>query len=78
MGSPNRWCVGMLVAAAIALSACGGSSGSSGTGGSGGSGGGASGGSQTGAVTIGVIAPFTGPAAQFGKLLGSPATRPPT
>ena len=68
MGSANRWRVCTLVAVATAaLSGCGSSGGSGGS-----SGGGASGGSQSGAVNIGVIAPFTGPAAQFGKLLGSP------
>jgi branched-chain amino acid transport system substrate-binding protein len=70
MGSPMSWRVGTLVAVVtVLLSGCGGSSGS---GSSGGASGGSSGSSQSGAVNIGVIAPFTGPAAQFGKLLGSP------
>lgn len=70
MGSRKFWHVVALAAVTtVVLSACGSSS-SGGGGSSSGSGGG--GGSQSGAINVGVIAPFTGPAAEFGKLLSSP------
>ncbi|MGH3266702.1 MAG: ABC transporter substrate-binding protein, partial [Trebonia sp.] len=77
--SLKSWRVlGLVAVAVVVLSGCGssssgGSSASSASGGSSAGGGSsASGGSQSGALNIGVVAPFTGPAAQFGKLLGSP------
>ena len=67
MGSGRR---GLLIipatAALVLLSACGSSNGSSG---------GGTVPTQSGPVTVGVIAPFTGPAAQFGKLLSAPVLR---
>ncbi|MFZ1993728.1 MAG: ABC transporter substrate-binding protein, partial [Solirubrobacteraceae bacterium] len=60
---------GVAAVATALLSGCGSSSSSTSTGGGGGS---AASAGQSGAVNVGVIAPFTGPAAQFGKLLGSP------
>lgn len=72
MGSPHRWRVCALGAVVTALvSGCGSASGPA-AGAGGGASGAGSGSKQTGALNIGVIAPFTGPAAQFGKLLGSP------
>jgi hypothetical protein len=69
MGSRKSWRVCTLAAAATALlTGCGSSSATSGSG----AGGGSSTAVQSGGLNIGVIAPFTGPAAQFGKLLGSP------
>lgn len=50
-------------AALLLLSACGSSNGGTGS---------SSVPTQSGPVTVGVIAPFTGPAAQFGKLLSAP------
>jgi branched-chain amino acid transport system substrate-binding protein len=68
---PSHWrMTSLAVAAAAALAGCGSSTSSSG--GAAAAGGGGSGGGQSGAINIGVIAPFTGPAAEFGKLLGSP------
>ena len=62
MGSPRTWpAPTMVVGAIVLLSACGSSTS-----------GGSSVPTQSGAINIGVVAPFTGPAAQFGKLLGSP------
>jgi branched-chain amino acid transport system substrate-binding protein len=62
MGSARCWRVSApVVGAAVLLSACGGSSGGS-----------SSVPTQSGSITAGVIAPFTGPAAQFGKLLSAP------
>ena len=75
MGSRKFWRVVVLMAlTTLALSACGGTSGGSGGSSSGGSssGSGGGGGSQSGAITVGVVAPFTGPAAEFGKLLSAP------
>jgi branched-chain amino acid transport system substrate-binding protein len=51
-----------MVGATVGLSACGSSSGGNST----------TVPTQTGNITAGVIAPFTGPAAQFGKLLSAP------
>jgi branched-chain amino acid transport system substrate-binding protein len=51
-----------MVGATVGLSACGSSSGGNNT----------TVPTQTGNITAGVIAPFTGPAAQFGKLLSAP------
>lgn len=63
MGSPRSWRVSVpVVGAVVLLSACGSSGGSSA----------ASVPTQSGNITAGVIAPFTGPAAQFGKLLSAP------
>jgi ABC-type branched-subunit amino acid transport system substrate-binding protein len=63
MGSPRIWRVAtVMVGATVGLSACGSSNG----------GNNATVPTQTGNITAGVIAPFTGPAAQFGKLLSAP------
>jgi ABC-type branched-subunit amino acid transport system substrate-binding protein len=63
MGSPRIWRVAtVMVGATVGLSACGSSSGGNST----------TVPTQTGNITAGVIAPFTGPAAQFGKLLSAP------
>jgi hypothetical protein len=63
MGSPRIWRVAtVMVGATVGLSACGSSSGGNNT----------TVPTQTGNITAGVIAPFTGPAAQFGKLLSAP------
>jgi hypothetical protein len=63
MGSPRIWRVAtVMVGATVGLSACGSSNGGSN----------ATVPTQTGNITAGVIAPFTGPAAQFGKLLSAP------
>ena len=56
----NRSILALAAAAATALAACGGSTT------------GASKNTQKGPVSIGVVAPFTGPAAEFGKLLSAP------
>ena len=64
MGSGRRGLFIIPVTAALVLlSACGSSNTPSG---------GSSVPTQSGPVTVGVIAPFTGPAAQFGKLLSAP------
>lgn len=64
MGSPRGWRVSIPAIGVIAMvSACGSSSTSPS---------GASVPTQSGPITAGVIAPFTGPAAQFGKLLSAP------
>ena len=63
MGSGRRGLLTISATAALVLlSACGSSN----------SPGGSSAPTQSGPVTVGVIAPFTGPAAQFGKLLSAP------
>ena len=63
MGSPRIWRFAtVMVGATVGLSACGSSSGGNNT----------TVPTQTGNITAGVIAPFTGPAAQFGKLLSAP------
>ncbi len=63
MGSQRTWRVSALVGATALLAACGSSSPSSSS----------SVPTQSGnTITAGVIAPFTGPAAQFGKLLSAP------
>jgi ABC-type branched-subunit amino acid transport system substrate-binding protein len=60
MGRPRSGLFTLLAALAAALvAACSGTASSSGQ-------------KQTGALNVGVIAPFTGPAAQFGKLLSAP------
>jgi branched-chain amino acid transport system substrate-binding protein len=59
MGVPRNRALSLLAAgAALLLAGCGGSS----TGGT----------KQTGPLSVGVVAPFTGPAAQFGHLLSAP------
>jgi ABC-type branched-subunit amino acid transport system substrate-binding protein len=61
MGFARRWRVSLpAVGAVVLMSACGSSSSGSGVP------------TQSGNITAGVIAPFTGPAAQFGKLLSAP------
>lgn len=67
MGSARSWRVFALFAVAAVLSACGGSSSSGGGGGLA-----AAPSSGSGAISVGIIAPFTGPAAEFSKLLGAP------
>ena len=62
MGSHRTWRVSALVGATTLVAACGSSSPSSSS----------SVPTQSGNITAGVIAPFTGPAAQFGKLLSAP------
>ena len=62
MGSQRIWRVSVLVGATALVAACGSSSPSSSS----------SVPTQSGDITAGVIAPFTGPAAQFGKLLSAP------
>ena len=62
MGSHRTWRVSALVGATALVAACGSSSPSSSS----------SVPTQSGNITAGVIAPFTGPAAQFGKLLSAP------
>jgi len=57
MGSQRTWRVAALVGATALVAACGSSSPSSSS----------SVPTQSGNITAGVIAPFTGPAAQFGK-----------
>jgi branched-chain amino acid transport system substrate-binding protein len=63
MGSLRIWRVAtVMVGATVGLSACGSSNAGNNT----------TVPTQTGNITAGVIAPFTGPAAQFGKLLSAP------
>lgn len=72
MGWARRWPVFALVTATAALLGACGSSSSSSAGSASGGAGASSAPSSGSAINIGVIAPFTGPAAEFGKLLSAP------